>query len=55
VGPGDAMSVLESLLVAAGIGFGAPTQALLGTYLIRRFVNLESELVGQPQCSRAGH
>lgn len=43
--PSTAATVLKSLAVATSIGLGASLQALLGAYLIRRYINLESGLI----------
>ncbi len=45
IGGGDALSILESILIAANIGLGAAAQAVLGAYLIRRLVGPEVDLI----------
>ncbi|MCG6536327.1 MAG: CHASE domain-containing protein, partial [Syntrophales bacterium LBB04] len=42
--PSSALSVLKSLIISAGIGFGAAVQALLSTFLIKRFVGFPNPL-----------
>jgi signal transduction histidine kinase/integral membrane sensor domain MASE1 len=43
--PSSATALLKSIAVAANIGLGASLQALLGAFLIRRYINLSSGLV----------